>query len=216
MLEPFWSVLNRHLCMLEPFENLRRGGQSRQRSISLDYNSLPPQLVLWKAIKHGYYLLALVCMMSLLSHLFAVCISVMFFEDRVLISHAANYSQPFGLRFKPLNGSAPPFIPDQDDNTASMNIAVSNMTASTPLPPWSDDEWFYLPIDIPIVKRNSSWQYRLTTPAIRGVTSCSTPEYNLSLSGRPTPPAGQTYTEDPQANMIFQIPDGDRVIQCVP
>jgi len=44
-LDPFWVLLNRLLCVLEPFEELREGNGTASESLDLKYTSLPPQLV---------------------------------------------------------------------------------------------------------------------------------------------------------------------------
>ena len=49
LLESFWVLLNRSLCVLKPFEELRNGEAMASASVDLKYTSLPRPLVLLRA-----------------------------------------------------------------------------------------------------------------------------------------------------------------------
>lgn len=158
---------------MAPFDNLRKGQQLAKDSISLDYNSLPPQLVFGKALKRRHLLLAALCAMSLLANVFAIALSSLFFEKIVDHELPAFFSQPFELHFNSLNGSAKPFISQSSEfaNIAPFYIAVSNISAKTHMPAWSDEEWAYLPVIPNPNDVNGTWQYRARTPAVKGFLS---------------------------------------------
>lgn len=187
LIEPFWLVLNRLLCMLQPFEELRRGRAPPQQSIGLDYSSLPPQFVIWKAFRSGHTVLAAVCGMTLLANVLAVAFSGLFFENTVEVPLISTFSRPYDLQFQPLNGSAGPFDARSgalDEVTSDpFYIATSNLTAKTPMPPWTDDRYAYLPF-VPKgdAEKNSTWQYRATTPAFGVQLNCSAMPTQGSMS----------------------------------
>lgn len=184
LIEPLWLVLNRHLCILEPFDRLRRGDQHARTSIAANYNSLPPQFVFFKAIRRRHFLLATVCFMSLLAHLFAIAASGMFFESFAESITRADFTTPYAPKFKPLNGSDVPFIPNNHGIIEPFYVMMSNETSHTPLPPWTDPDWFYMPFNPLNSSLNTTWNYESSTTALRGQLSCSVPSYNFTLFGR--------------------------------
>jgi Protein of unknown function (DUF3433) len=181
LIEPFWLVLNRHLCILQPFEALRRNQKRAKDSISLDYSSLPPQFTIIKAIKNRHYLLSLVCSMALLANLLAFSFSALFKESASYNREPQAFSHRFDLKFKPLNGSALPFTQVEKDVALMQNergvsgqfyVAMSNLTAHTPMPPWTDDKFVYIPFSTTPHRNESSWTYHSSTPAIGAKLQC--------------------------------------------
>ncbi|KAF2824129.1 hypothetical protein CC86DRAFT_408236 [Ophiobolus disseminans] len=88
MIEPGWILINRLLCMLQPLEALQ-GSRSASKTISLNYNSLPPQLTIFRAIRAGHFTLASVCAMALLANLLATAFAGLLF---ILANNQANQS----------------------------------------------------------------------------------------------------------------------------
>lgn len=154
-IEPFWVVLNKLLCVLQPFEELRKGNAASERSVTLDYHSLPPQFVVWKAVRARHFLLAAACFMSILANALSVAFGGLFYEGDVSKATATLYQPLLSLHVKSLNGNGPPFNSGQYTNWQGgttqdeFYIAMSNITAGSRLPPWSDDSLFYLPHDLP-------------------------------------------------------------------
>jgi hypothetical protein len=182
LIEPFWTVLNRHLCMLEPFDSLRKGKKKAKDSLGLDYSSLPPQFAIWKALRRRHPLLATVCGMALLANILAVALSGLFFESTVQNQISQSFALPYALHFNALNGSAPPFIQDRSGNLEPYYVAVSNLTAHTPMPPWTDDDFFYLPFVPKVGVTNNTWTYRAVTPIVGGQLTCRPVNTTNSLS----------------------------------
>ncbi|KAF2665477.1 hypothetical protein BT63DRAFT_66774 [Microthyrium microscopicum] len=184
LIEPFWVVLNRNLCLLEPIDSLRKGQQSGENSIALDYSSLPPQFVFWKALKRKHILLAMVCFMSLLAHVFAIALSALFFENTVFHSTTAAYSSPYSLHFVPLDGLAVPFTPEAKGFSEPFFAGMSNDTAHTLMPSWADKNWFYLPF-IPLGdSQNSTWTHRAETQVIGGSVNCDVLQTSIKAANR--------------------------------
>lgn len=85
-LEPVWVILNRLLCLLYPFEQLRRGNAKQVSSVGAKYTSLPPQLTVWRALRSGHFLLASVCLITLSANVLAIVLSALFSERPILSS----------------------------------------------------------------------------------------------------------------------------------
>jgi hypothetical protein len=172
-IEPFWMVLNRHLCMLQPFDSLRMSKRLAKDSIDLDYSSRPPQFVILNALRRGHRLLAAVCGMTLLANVLSVALSGLFFENIVMSTAQHQFSQPYNLHFESLDGGGAPFIQNKGGVQEPFYIAMSNVTAQTDMPPWTDDQLFYLPFNVKDQhQQNDTWSYRATTPALGTNLAC--------------------------------------------
>lgn len=148
LIEPFWVLLNRHLCSLQPFEALRRGNAGYRGSIAQDFTSLPPQLVIGKALAGKNFLLATVCGMTLLANVLSVSLSGLFFESTVNLDTSSQFALEFNAKFTSLNGSAAAISQVRGGTVEPFYVSASNQTARTPLPAWTDDSVFYLPFSL--------------------------------------------------------------------
>ncbi|KAL3426519.1 hypothetical protein PVAG01_00028 [Phlyctema vagabunda] len=145
LLEPFWVILNRILCLLQPFEELRNGNAKRSTSIGVHYTSLPPQLVVWRALRAaGHFLLSAVCVVSVSTNILAVVLSGLIIENPTTVLHSVLTSQSLSPKF-----SGNPF---RDDGTIiyadHFHVAMSNLTNNNSLSAWVGKEYFYLPFGI--------------------------------------------------------------------
>jgi hypothetical protein len=146
--------------MLQPLEELRGGNAVARRSVDADYSTLPPQLVIFKALRSSHFKLAAVCAMALLANILAVAFSGLFQELPTLVPRTLDMIPPYESKFVAINGT---IIPDVSPSweikqsgafTGGMGmsqflVAESNYTAGTPLPPWTDDQFLYIPfVDI--------------------------------------------------------------------
>ncbi|KAH6639043.1 hypothetical protein C7974DRAFT_125364 [Boeremia exigua] len=157
LIEPMWVMINRLLCMLQPIEELRSCKAEAKNSIDQNYNSLPPQLTLFKALRSKHFVLASVCAMALLSNLLAVAFAGIFNQDLVAIQRAATFTPPFEMKFVSINGSIGPLTSQTfgslepsgayrgGNSQDQFLIAESNFSRGTPLPSWTDTKMFYLP-----------------------------------------------------------------------
>jgi hypothetical protein len=156
LIEPVWVLVNRLLCMLQPLEELRGGNAVARRSIDADYSTLPPQLVIFKALRSSHFKLAAVCAMALLANILAVAFSGLFQELTTLVPRTLDLIPPYESRFVAINATVSPDLRTNFDVMLSgaftgglgMNqfmVAESNYTAGTPLPPWTDDQFLYIP-----------------------------------------------------------------------
>jgi hypothetical protein len=159
LIEPIWILINRLLCMLQPLEELRGGRAVAKRSIDADYSSLPPQLVIFKALRSSHFKLAAVCTMALLANFLAVAFSGMFDERSVLVPKTLQLTPPYQATFLPVNGSQSPNMPGLEKqrmrNPAGAYVgglginqfmaAETNYTTGNSLPAWVDNEFMYIP-----------------------------------------------------------------------
>lgn len=81
LIEPLWVLLNRLLCLLQPIQELQDCKAKAQDSVDLNYNSLPPQLVLFKALRARHFVLAAVCSMALLANVLSIAFAGLFNHD---------------------------------------------------------------------------------------------------------------------------------------
>lgn len=216
-IEPFWVVLNRHLCFLQPFDELRKGRKIAQKSLNLEYSSLPPQLTIVKALSNGNILLGIVCTMALLANGLAIALSGLFFENTVNLETGAKFVMQYASQFRPLDGAAGPFITEHKQSLESVYIATSNRTAHTPLPPWTDDRFFYFPMAINSSLNNSNINYHAEIPVIGAELRCQalSPESTFSVLGSRKDEIGH-YSIPPTANLSVSLRSdhGDDII-CV-
>ncbi|GAB7347093.1 hypothetical protein MBLNU459_g3224t2 [Dothideomycetes sp. NU459] len=170
--EPVWVVVNRLICMLQPFEQLRRGNASTARSLTVDYNSLPPQAVVGRALRAGHMSLALICIMALLANVLSVAFSSLLFEDTAAVVVSANFSRPYKF---PINGSTlgnASFV-DNQRVYDQFYVAMSNLSAGTPLPPWTDESFFYIPFGGFNSTNDSRNLYQAVTQTVRASLECT-------------------------------------------
>ncbi|KAH0030196.1 hypothetical protein KCU78_g3135, partial [Aureobasidium melanogenum] len=169
--EPIFTMITRTLCMLQPYEQLRRGQARPERSIMLDYASLPPQAVVFRALKNKHIALAMVSLMTLLSNVLSITFSGLFTESMVLIPQYANFTA--GYQF-PLNGFSlgNESISRNRPSYDSYYVAASNLTSDTPLPSWTDGQFFYLPFEAYMPSSANITQYKVATPAVKAALHC--------------------------------------------
>ncbi|KAL6154620.1 hypothetical protein ACJBU6_06253 [Exserohilum turcicum] len=186
LIEPVWILINRLLCLLQPLEELRGGKAAASRSIDADYSSLPPQLVMFKALRSSHFKLAVVCLMALLANVLAVAFSGVFEERSIIVPENLSFVPPYQHKFVSINGTVGPNMPAQQQLTVKPSgaytgglgsnqflVAESNYTAGTPLPAWTDNRFMYMPfVDEDLLKPNKTEALQAQTTAIGGELEC--------------------------------------------
>ena len=79
-----WIILSRLLCLLQPFEELRKENASSSKSVEVKYTSLPPQLAIWRAFRAKHFLLAAVCFIAVSTNVLAVMLAALLKESPVI------------------------------------------------------------------------------------------------------------------------------------
>ncbi|KAI9748336.1 MAG: hypothetical protein M4579_007253, partial [Chaenotheca gracillima] len=146
LIEPFWVLLGRLLCIFQPFEHLRRGRPTLSASLNARYSSLPPQLVIWRAIRGRDYLLSLLCVMTVLANIFTVAVSGLFQQRFVDVYVPTHFSQTFLPEFQ----NSTSFLSNGRASNVEdvFYITKVNLTSRTPLPPWVTETHFFLPFEL--------------------------------------------------------------------
>lgn len=167
LIEPTWVFMNRRLCVLQPFDALIKGNAPASDSINLQYTSHPPQLMLLRAVRNRQFGLTLACMMALLANVLTVAFSGMFNEGSATVPEAMNFTNVYEPMFLPVDGPNA----DTAGDLKLFYIAMSNLTSNTPLPAWTDDVAFYMPVELPS-SRNTSQQFMVETRAFGTEVEC--------------------------------------------
>ncbi|KAM0375036.1 hypothetical protein ACHAPK_003134 [Fusarium culmorum] len=148
LVEPFWVLLNRLLCVLQPFRDLWKGKAKASSTVDATYTSIPPQLVLWRAIKSKHMILALVCAMALLANLLAVGLGSLFNEAPMIAGYAENLLPAYAPKFD--NNSVNGFGSFLSSNLITTHlyqdqyyVAMANISSGTTLPPWVSKDYYF-------------------------------------------------------------------------
>lgn len=171
--------MNRFLCIFQPYKDLSQGKKERRlkRAITAKYAALPPQLSIWSALRSGHFLLASVCLVSLLSNALAVGLGGLFNEKPVRVgvptelqrlqSHEliANELIPFG------------FMNSQEIYFPMMG----NITLGTTMPPWISPEFYFQPFaEAQIASDNTTEEFQGRTQGLGIDVNCT--EYTAGVT----------------------------------
>ena len=157
LLEPFWTLLNRKLCLLKPFEALRGGKAKASQSMDLRYTSLPPQLTIWRALKARHFLLVAVCAVGLSANVLAIVMNALL-QPRIAI---IEYGDTFLKSFSPSISQ----IPSETSSFDHLYIAAANFSHAASLPAWVSRDIYFLPFQINTTSPLGDVQsYRAVTP----------------------------------------------------
>ncbi|KAH6955319.1 hypothetical protein DER45DRAFT_489256 [Fusarium avenaceum] len=148
LIEPFWVLLTRLLCVLQPFRDLWKGRAKPSHTIDAAYTSIPPQLVLWRAMKLKHVTLVLVCSMALLGNLLAVGMGSLFNEAPAIAASQEDLVPAYAFKFD--NKSVSNFDLFLSNNLITTSlyqdhyyVAMANMTSGTTLPPWVSNDYYF-------------------------------------------------------------------------
>ncbi|KAJ6438411.1 Spindle-body formation-associated protein [Purpureocillium lavendulum] len=194
LVEPFWVLLNRLLCVMQPFQDLWVGKAKPSRTIDTTYSAIPPQLAIWRAFKAGHFVLVIVCVTTLVANLLGIGLGALFNENIV--------ATPYSHEFRPL--LIPQFSNDSITawqkshgylNTGEYQdhtmLAMANLSAGTPLPPWVSPEYFFLPHEL------SDGRSRLATDIFTLQTRGFGANFNCTALGSRSVSAGEEKSRPP-------------------
>lgn len=175
LVEPFWVLLNRLICILQPFQDLRSKTRNADQSLKARYTAVPPQLALIRAVKSGHILLAMVCCVALLANVLSVGLGGLFNESSkgiiypltVITTKAAKISDHGLHEFFSII-----FFGQSALYEDPFYVANANITSGSPLVPWTTKEYFFLPVDLTSDARLEANHYNATTTGIGIAPSC--------------------------------------------
>lgn len=150
LVEPLLVLLNRYLCILQPFYDLTAARRSARTTMDTRYTALPPQLTFVRAVRSRHFLLAAVCATALSANVLSVGLGALFNDlpravhsvqpfvpqriPRITAADLARFAVDTGIS-KPMTYSDPFYV------------LMANLTYGTPLPPWSTAEYSFLPLN---------------------------------------------------------------------
>ncbi|KAF5660459.1 hypothetical protein FHETE_9001 [Fusarium heterosporum] len=161
LIEPFWVLLTRLLCVLQPFRDLWKGKARPSHTIDAAYTSIPPQLVLWRALKLRHIILMLVCAMALLGNLLAVGMGSLFNEAPMIAEYPEELTPAYASKFD--NESVSNFRQFLSSNLITSKlyedqyyVTMANISSGTTLPPWVSRDYYFHRHKIDSIKRSRS------------------------------------------------------------
>ncbi|KAL8978645.1 MAG: hypothetical protein Q9205_005820, partial [Flavoplaca limonia] len=154
LLEPFWVLLNRMLCILQPFEEIRNGRAKPSQSFDVKYTSLPPQLIFWRALRARHLLLVALCLIGFSANFLAVALGALFEDSFVQSQSPLEFSQ---IITPIINQTALDRLTQDSPNAYEEHwyVAKSNLTDGTQLPAWIAPHLFFAPFDLSANRRHS-------------------------------------------------------------
>ncbi|KAL7918587.1 hypothetical protein ACQKWADRAFT_303701 [Trichoderma austrokoningii] len=177
--EPFWVLINRLLCLLQPFKSMSQGRSEASKSIETTYTALPPQLVAWRALRARHLMLVMLCVIALLSNVLAVGLGALFNEDLITANYTAAFTPNIAPRFD--NQSVFNFgtylrrdLVTSTLYTDEIYIAMANITSGTPLTPWTTSGYFFQSYTVDSRgESNSSSTYKVPTRGFSVNPNCT-------------------------------------------
>lgn len=150
---------------------MSEGRSEPSKSIETTYTALPPQLVVWRALRARHLMLAMICITALLSNVLAVGLGALFNEDLI----TANYTATFTPNVAPLFNNQSTYIFSQYASFSQFAyLAMANISSGAPLPPWSTSDYFFQPYTVESGNEsNSSSTYRVPTRGFSVNANCT-------------------------------------------
>lgn len=177
--EPFWVLLNRFLCLLQPFKTMSKGRSEPSKSVETTYTALPPQLVTWRAIRARHLMLAMICIIALLSNVLAVGLGALFNEDLTTVNYTATFTPNIAPLFdnQTVFGIGP-YLQRRLITSSlyqdELYIAMANISSGTPLTPWTTSDYFFQSYMVDSGSEgNSSNTYRVPTRGFGVNANCT-------------------------------------------
>lgn len=219
-----WILFNRLLCMLQPIEELQGCNARGKNSIDLDYSSLPPQLVIMKALRSRHFVLAAVCAMALLANLLAVTFAGLFNQVTIDMQHATTLDPPFNFKFVPINGSIGLINGHVLGSITTSGayrggtgedhflVADSYLRQGTALPAWTDKRTFYLPF-FPEQENDNPKAHRFEaqTTAVGARLDCTSLEVDDNFRASLVRASPRSDSILPSINITINSPSGNSV-----
>ena len=170
--------MSRSLCILQPFEELRRRDSASSRSIGLSYTSLPPQLNIWRAIKARHFTLSLVCVTVLLASPLTVTLSTLFSVSTTSTTQEFLFEVP---KLPLFNTSSVFTGQDWYSFMDHFYVEKANITQNTRLPPWISLDYYFLPSH-PASSISNEALWEVPTKGFGIASQCQTLEENVAES----------------------------------
>lgn len=176
LLELFVILLNRLLAVLQPYYDLQKGDRPAKTTIETRYDSLPPQLNIWRAARAGHYFFALMCVLVLLCNILSIALGAIFNESPVSVATSLNATM---LKTPTLTRNKTILAYGVESSSGTyyyfdhFYMVQTNMSNGIQLPPWIDEEFAYFPFSDTTTNDNSSAEYHGVTRGFGVAATCS-------------------------------------------
>jgi hypothetical protein len=129
-------------------EVLRSGGALAEKSLLLSYSSLPPQLVLFRALRSRDGLIAVLSLTAVLANVLTVALSGLLSQQDVFIGKNFTFQPLFAPRFGAQNVTKlPADILSMYNQNDPYYIASANFSNQTSLASWTGTHFSFLPLE---------------------------------------------------------------------
>ncbi|KAK8111887.1 uncharacterized protein PG998_008344 [Apiospora kogelbergensis] len=145
LVQSFLVLLNRLLATIQPFSELHRGRSPSSNSICLEYTSLPPQLLFWRAAKAKHLLLGIVCLVAIIGNALSVSLGALFNELPVVKDEAIEIPELLTptITKNSLDNLMRQVHASPNGYSDHWTIAEVYWTTGTRLPPWLTEDFFF-------------------------------------------------------------------------
>lgn len=135
---------------MEPFRDLKLGNAPASKTVATTYMAIPPQLVIWRAIKARHFILVVLCVTALGANLLGIGLGALFNEDKMTARYPQNISAILSEHFSESFASFDniTFSGPNGPYADHLYFAMANITQGTPLPPWVTPEYFFQPFNL--------------------------------------------------------------------
>lgn len=199
LLEAFWNLLNRLISILQPFKSLRTRRAKATVSLDVKYSSLPPPLLVFRALQAHHPLLAAVCAVALSANLLAVAFGGLFTTSLVDLESRASFSS----QFLPVTNIQDVILNRDSNELEYLYAAHSNFSKGAPLPPWVTRDRFFLPFSLNASTASGDVQlHKATTQGFGVSVECN--QVNLDTRAFVT-------SDDGKWSLVQQSPTGHDV-----
>ncbi|KAF3932707.1 hypothetical protein ABW19_dt0203924 [Dactylella cylindrospora] len=221
LIEPFWVLLTRFLCVLQPLETLRKGHALASESLSLKFESMPPALTTVTALRSRHFFLAVLATTALSTNFLAIAFGGLFSPTLTLEVRDATFLQTHSMEI-----DAVPQIYSQgivrESRIAENRFPVgefdhyytlyTNLTNNTNLPAWTTHTEFFFPFEVGTLQPNNSTQFwHGRTLGARASLECDALGIDVQFSPNTTGPvevrlvSSPLDDSEPQCETYFKI-----------
>lgn len=185
VLEPIWVLLTRISCVMKPMEELQKMSADARRSLLLKYNSLPPQLNTWYAIRARHSVIAVMTLVAVLANVLTIALAGLFIQKPVV-----QVQQSISTAIcSPVTAGDLQYVSVGNNSFGGAQaqaylVALSNFTGGTSLPPWTSAQYFFMPVKFKQAETIDGQEYILNTTGYGSDLTC------------------QELTVDPSDNMV--------------
>ncbi|KAI1291416.1 hypothetical protein F5Y03DRAFT_376764 [Xylaria venustula] len=182
LLGPFWVLVSRMYCILQPFSDLQKGRSKPKHSVLATYTSTLPQFVVWRSAKAHHWLLMFLCVATILANILALSLGGLFKSRPESVTYNAMV-KPVRMAIPSRDNVVDNFEAGNNFYTDHFQTLMADLSSGTGLPSWTDNANFYLPFahprDRPYVTGD---QLKAMTLGF-GIESTCLPIYLNDLSG---------------------------------